>query len=97
MTGSYKPSNLLSTVADQHPNKTGTVIEQDNCLYLERNNNGEISYDSVPLYEDIDHSLRLIAQSTEHWTACKNQSLIHDDAVSLPVPNPLQHRRLTMI
>ena len=64
-------------VADEHPHKTGIVIEQENCLYLEQSIDGDISYDSVPLYDDPKYSLQLIAQSSEHWCACDGGSILN--------------------
>ena len=63
-------------LADKHPLKTGAVIEQNKCLYIERADDGEIFYDEVPIYEDFNKSINIVAQSTDHWTACKGASII---------------------
>ena len=40
--------------SDTYPLKTGTVIEQNESLYLEREDSvGEIFYKEVPLYQDV--------------------------------------------
>ena len=55
-----------SKIADDHPMKTGTIVEQNNCLYLERSEDREIFYEEVPIYDDVDRSIMLISQSTNH-------------------------------
>ena len=43
---------------DDHPPKTGIVIERSDYLYLEREDkDGNIFYDEVPLYQDVELSL----------------------------------------
>ena len=71
-----KELTAAEALADEHPLKTGTVIKQNHYLYLERADDGEIFYDEVPIYEDIDRSINIIAQSTDHWTACEGPSII---------------------
>lgn len=72
-----------AVIADNHPMKTGTIVEQNNCLYLERAEDGEIFYEEVPIYDDVDRSVMLISQSTNHWSACKGASFIDLNAVSI--------------
>ena len=66
-----KEPTAVETLADEYPLKTGTVIEQNRYLYLERTDYGEIFYDEVPIYEGIHMSINIISQSTDHWTACE--------------------------
>ena len=48
---------------DDHPLKTGIVIERSDYLYLEREDeDGNIFYDEVPLYQDVERSIQLIAK-----------------------------------
>ena len=63
-------------IEDTHPDKTGVFIKQGDSPYLERNIDGSMQYDTVPLYEDIDCSIRLLEQSTEHWCVCKDTSFV---------------------
>ena len=49
---------------DDHPLKTGIVIERSDYLYLEQEHeDGNIFYDEVPLYQDVERSIQLIAKS----------------------------------
>ena len=63
-------------LADEHLLKTGTIIKQNHYLYLERADDGEIFYDEIIIHEDIDSSINIIAQSTDHCTACKGPLII---------------------
>ena len=71
-----KEPTAVEALADEHPLKKGTVIEQNHYLYLERADDREIFYDVVSIHEDIDRSINIFAQSTNHWTACEGPSII---------------------
>ena len=71
-----------NNVTDTHPQRTGTIIERDGYLYLERNDHGDISYDTVPLYDNVDRTVNLINQSTEYWSTC-NESFLQSSRANL--------------
>ena len=67
-TASSKIFVSKSEELDNHPLKTGIVIERSDFLYLEREDeDGNIFYDEVPLYQDVERSIQLIAKSVQHW------------------------------
>ena len=45
--------------------KTGTIIDQNNCLYLERTEDEEIFYEEVSIYDNINRSVEPISQITD--------------------------------
>ena len=59
-TASSKNFVSKSEELDNHPLKTGIVIERSNFLYLEREDeDGNIFYDEVPLYQDVERSIHI--------------------------------------
>ena len=62
---------------DNHPLKTGIVIERSDFLYLEREDeDGNIFYEEVPLYQDVERSIQLIAKSVQHWSMTADSSIL---------------------
>ena len=62
---------------DDHPLKTGTVIEWSDFLYLEREDeDGNIFYEKFPLYQDVKRSIQLIAKSAQHWSTTADSSIL---------------------
>ena len=65
---------------DDHPLKTGIVIERSDYLYLEREDeDGNIFYDEVPLYQDVERSIQLIAKSVQHWSMTADSSILKQE------------------
>ena len=73
-----QPTDNNENFSDNHPLKTSTVIERNDFLYLEREDTGgEIFYDEIPLYEDVQRSINLIKNSVQHWSGLQDSSIIH--------------------
>ena len=49
---------------------TGTIIEEDGSLYVQKCLMGEFYYKSCDLYSDPSESTTLLAHSTDVWTLC---------------------------
>jgi hypothetical protein len=48
---------------DQHPFRTGTIIEENGFLFKEREMDGLIFYDSLEVLDDPDKTLDIIKDS----------------------------------
>jgi len=80
-TATSKISVSKSEELDDHPLKTGTVIERSDFLYLEREDkDGNIFYEEVPLYRDVERSIQLIAKSAQHWSTTADSSILKREA-----------------
>ena len=85
-----KPTDTNEILSDAHPLKTGTVIEKDGFLYLEREDrDGKIFYEEIPLYQDAQRLIDLIANSVQHWSATKETSILQS------VPNNINKQPQT--
>ena len=75
---------------DDHPLKTGIVIERSDFLYLEREDeDGNIFYDEVPLYQDVERSIQLIAKSVQHWSMTADSSILKRGTQQVEIKEPL--------
>ena len=75
---------------DNHPLKTGIVIERSDYLYLEREDeDGNIFYDEVPLYQDVERSIQLIAKSVQHWSMTADSSILKREPQQAEIKEPL--------
>ena len=73
-----------------HPLKTGIVIERSDYLYLEREDeDGNIFYDEVPLYQDVERSIQLIAKSVQHWSMTADSSILKREPQQAEIKEPL--------
>ena len=79
-TRTFLASNISVSKADEldtHPLKTGTVIEQSDVLYLERNDTDDnIFYEEDHLYQDDKRSILLIAKSVQQWSTTADSSIL---------------------
>ena len=75
---------------DDHPLKTGIVIERSDFLYLEREDkDGSIFYEEVPLYQDVERSIQLIAKSVQHWSMTADSSILKKEPQQAEIKEPL--------
>ena len=72
----------MQDAADSHSYKTGTIVKQNNHLYLERQEDGEIWYKEVPILEDSNRSIKLISQSNVHWSV-KGASILDYNKITI--------------
>ena len=63
---------------DSSSGATGTLIEEDGILYVQKCLHGDYYYESCEIYGDTDKSTTLMAHSTDTWSLCETPTDHYD-------------------
>ena len=61
---------------------TGTILEEDGILFVQKCLHGEYYYQSSEIYGDTDKSTTIMAHSTDIWSLCDSASSLKDNPIS---------------
>ena len=56
---------------DSNSGATGTLIEEDGILYVQKCLHGDYYYEPCEIYGDTDQSTTIMAHSTDTWSLCE--------------------------
>ena len=68
-------NNTYRQPIDPDSRATGTVIEEDGVLYVQKCLHGEYYYESCETYGDTDTSTTIMAYSTDTWSLCDSATM----------------------
>ena len=72
-------NNTFQYPIDTDSGATGTVIEENGILYMQKCLRVELCYELCNIYGDIDDSTTILAHLTDSWSLCDNAPTFKDN------------------
>ena len=72
-------NNNFRHPTDTNSGATGTVIEEDDVLYVQTGLCNELFYEPCNIYEDKDDLTIILAHSTDSWSLCDSAPTFKDN------------------
>ena len=97
-------STYDATFVDINPDSTGTIVEQDGVLYMERQLGDDVYYQPLDVYENPNKTIDFISEGSQYWTLCNDAPALNQQSNvivdtefdstyldNLDVPRPTEH------
>ena len=72
-------NNSFRQPFNSNSGSTGTVLEEDGVLYVQKCLHGEYYYESCKIYGHMEESTNILAHSTNAWTLCNTAPSFKED------------------